>query len=579
MNSGQAIRPSQFILTYGVGSILEAPSGPRIILHFKDWGRIFGSSETSILLTSRYEIKDANVSALLGSGRIFRLPTNADMQIPDEQILFRTGRFPRWALCQDHRILYELTTHGATRCPHCERGKMAQHEAIRFVRACPRGHLDDVDWKGIIHRTNPICDGMLFDWNETGSTLHDIIIKCRKCGSQATLQDIYNGTWTCSGRFLESEYQELCDEKASVMLRNASNLRIPEIVSALTIPPRTTPLHRLLENPRILPILASERSWTKSKLLSKLKTAARLIPDINPISIAEIERASEIEILSAIGDVTEPLRPDLTLKDVKEKEFQALQNAAVHGAPPRPYPHPQDFEVDKDAVTKTPLSANLTLRVTLVKRLRVVIAQKGYRRPIRGPTSTVVETFYRDGQDRWYVGVELHGEGIFIDLVPGQALNLEKSESTKPWHNEFEKKRNYLFHPTFVWWHTLSHRLITALSIDSGYSSASIRERVYIATNGNDDNAYGGVLLYTSQHGGDGSLGGLIALAPEFNRVVSAALRNINSCSNDPLCSEQRLSSGRLSGAACYACLLVSETSCEYGNLYLDRNLLRESIS
>ena len=32
-------------------------------------------------------------------------------------------------------------------------------------------------------------------------------------------------------------------------------------------------------------------------------------------------------------------------------------------------------------------------------------------------------------------------------------------------------KEEYL-HPVFVWWHTLSHRLITALSVDSGYSSA-----------------------------------------------------------------------------------------------------------
>jgi len=313
-------------------------------------------------------------------------------------------------------------------------------------------------------------------------------------------------------------------------------------------------------------------------LLTRLKTAARSIPDINPITIAEIENASESEILSVINEVIEPPKPDITIKDVKDKEFQALQNAAVHGAPPRPSSQPQDFEVDKDAVTETSLSAHLRLRVTPVKRLRVVNAQKGYRRPVRGPTSIVVETFYRDVPDRWYIGVELHGEGVFIDLAPGQILDLKKSEITQMWHDEFKKKRNYSFHPVFVWWHTLSHRLITALSIDSGYSSASIRERVYTSINGNADKTRGGVLLYTSQHGGDGSLGGLIALVPEFNRVISAAFRNIDSCSNDPLCSEQRLASGRLNGAACYACLLVSETSCEFGNLYLDRNLLRESV-
>jgi len=578
LSSGQAIRQSQFVLTYGVGSILEAPNGPRIILSFENWGRIFGTPQTSVLL-SRYEIGDANVSALLRGGRIFRLPTNADMQIPDEQVLFRTGRFPRWALCQDHRVLYELSAQGTTRCPYCDLRKTAQHEAIRFVRACPKGHLDDVDWKRIVHRNNPACDGKLFDWIERGSTLRDIMIRCRSCGSQATLQDIYNGTWTCSGRFPESGYQEMCDEQAYVILRNASNLRIPEIVSALTIPPRTTPLHRVLENPRIFVILASESSWTKEKLLLKLKTAAQRIPEINPITIGIIERASENEILSAIDDVLEPPRQDLTVVDIKNKELQALQNAALNGAPPRPYAEPQDFEVDKNAVTQTALSANLNLRVTPVKRLRVIIAQKGYRRPVRGPTSTVVETFYRDGQDRWYVGAELHGEGVFIDLVPSEILELADTEVTEMWWTEFGKTKNYAFHPVFVWWHTLSHRLIKALSIDSGYSSASIRERVYITTDEESDNTYGGVLFYTSQHGGDGSLGGLIALVPRFDVVISAALRNLHSCSNDPLCSEQRLRGGRLNGAACYACLLVSETSCEFGNSYLDRNLLRETIS
>ena len=577
MIRGQGIRPSQFVFTYGVGSILEAPNGPRIILHYRDWGRIFGFADTTIQL-SRFEIRDANVSALLKGGRIFRLPTNADIQIPDEQVLFRTRRFPRWALCQEHRTLYELTASGTTRCPRCPPGKAAQDQAIRFVRACPRGHLDDVGWKGIIHRWKTGCDGALFDWIERGSTLRDITIRCRKCGAQATLQDVYNGTSACSGRFPESDTEELCDERARVILRNASNLRIPVIETALTVPPRTTPLHRLLESPRILPILAAEPSWTKSKLLSRLTTAAKFIPEINPITISEIEGASEAEILSAIEDVMKPLEPDLTPRDVRNREFQALQSAAIHGAPPRPYPHPTDFEVDKDAVITTPLSPDLSLRVTPVKRLRVVIAQKGYRRLIRGRSPPkVVETFYSEDQNRWYVGVVVHGEGIFIDLPPAKNLDLHRLEMVKAWWDEFERKKSYLFHPVFVWWHTLSHRFIDALAIDSGYSSASIRERVYITADG-DEPARGGVLVYTSQRGGDGSLGGLIALVPEFSRVVSAGLRNINSCSNDPLCSEQEFAPGRINGAACYACLFLSETSCEFGNSYLDRNLLRRSI-
>lgn len=578
MSRGQAIRPSQFVLTYGVGSILETTNGPRMILDFKEWGRVFSLPDTSLLLSNKYEIRDANVSALLSQGRIFSLPTNADEQIPDERFLFRTGRFPRWALCQDHRILYKLTANGTTRCPECRRNKEAQHEAIRFVRACPRGHLDDVDWKGIVHRNYKNCDGGLFDWVESGSTLKDIILRCRDCGSTAVLQDIYNIKYKCSGRFPESGIQELCQEQSWVILRNASNLRVAETVSALTIPPRTTILHRLLENPRILPILAAETSWKKDKLLSRLKTASRTIADINSILISEIEDATEEELLAAIEDLTEPPKENVTFAEVKQQEFKALRNAAAYGAPPRPSAHPHDFEVDKTAVIEAELTSNVSLRITPVKRLRVVTAQKGYKRPVGGPTPTVVETFYRDGLDRWYVGVELYGEGIFIDLPINHKLQIKESEISKLWLTESKNRGSIFFDPVFVWWHTLSHKLIKALSIDSGYSAASIRERVYIALDDESKSLEGGILLYTAQQGGDGSLGGLIALVPEFSRVLSAALRNLNSCSNDPLCSEQRISADRFNGGACYACLLISETSCEFGNLYLDRNVLRENI-
>ena len=130
----------------------------------------------------------------------------------------------------------------------------------------------------------------------------------------------------------------------------------------------------------------------------------------------------------------------------------------------------------------------------------------------------------------------------------------------------------------FVWWHTLAHRFINALAIDSGYSSSAVRERVFIEVGPDADATRGGVLLYTAQPGGDGTLGGLIALVPEFERVLISALRNLDACSNDPLCSEEAFSTGKYNGAACYACALVSETSCEHRNMRLDRNLLLRNL-
>ncbi len=130
-------------------------------------------------------------------------------------------------------------------------------------------------------------------------------------------------------------------------------------------------------------------------------------------------------------------------------------------------------------------------------------------------------------------------------------------------------------HPTHVWWHSLSHRLLTALSVDSGYSSAAIRERIYLTFDASGD-PHGGILLYTVQPGGDGTLGGLMSLVASFGTILDAALRDVRTCSNDPLCAESP--SAGADGASCYSCLLVSETSCEHRNRGLDRLLLMETL-
>jgi hypothetical protein len=133
-------------------------------------------------------------------------------------------------------------------------------------------------------------------------------------------------------------------------------------------------------------------------------------------------------------------------------------------------------------------------------------------------------------------------------------------------------------HPLHVWWHTVAHRVINALGIDSGYSSSSVRERVYSEIDATTGQARGGMLLYTVQPGGDGTLGGLISLVPSFGRVLDRAFRDLDSCSNGVLCDEERFDFGRPNGAACYACLFVSETSCEARNTGLDRTLLLDNL-
>ena len=86
-----------------------------------------------------------------------------------------------------------------------------------------------------------------------------------------------------------------------------------------------------------------------------------------------------------------------------------------------------------------------------------------------------------------------------------------------------------------------------------------------------------GLLLYTASGDSEGTLGGLVRQGEpgRLDRTLAAALKNAAICSSDPLCIE---SAGQgthaLNMAACHACSLLPETSCEEGNLLLDRVLV-----
>jgi hypothetical protein len=113
------------------------------------------------------------------------------------------------------------------------------------------------------------------------------------------------------------------------------------------------------------------------------------------------------------------------------------------------------------------------------------------------------------------------------------------------------------------------------VALECGYSSASIRERLYVGT---ADRPTAGLLLSTASNDSEGTLGGLVALADQrfLGRLLDAALEDARTCSSDPLCAERvpEPPSDQLHVAACHACLFASETSCESGNRWLHRGVL-----
>jgi hypothetical protein len=107
--------------------------------------------------------------------------------------------------------------------------------------------------------------------------------------------------------------------------------------------------------------------------------------------------------------------------------------------------------------------------------------------------------------------------------------------------------------------------------------------RLHHTQNPRNDASRDGGVIYTSAPDSDGSLGGLVRQArltrnpdgtqrDSFGRLLGDVIELARICSSDPLCREHDPKrTERLNGAACHACAMVSETSCEFGNRLLDR--------
>ena len=83
-----------------------------------------------------------------------------------------------------------------------------------------------------------------------------------------------------------------------------------------------------------------------------------------------------------------------------------------------------------------------------------------------------------------------------------------------------------------------------------------------------------GVLIYLATSDAEGSLGGLISIANDPNRlhiILNNMLHKALWCSADPLCcNSTKQGFHSLNYAACHDCVLLPETSCEFRNVLLD---------
>lgn len=366
-----------------------------------------------------------------------------------------------------------------------------------------------------------------------------------------------------------------CALTPRTLQRGSSTVWQPVLKSALSIPPwsdgRADPL---------------AEHWDRLRRLNSREEVEMILNYVfeggSPVPIDEVMTLLDAEREEDPNGEDTPTF-DHRYRALRNKEYERLRS----GNDEREHSRNEQF------ICETPLGDSTALHplgVTgpmLVKKLREVRALKAFTR-LTDPDSTTEsnEVPLSDSDMRWLPAMEVHGEGVFLRLdedrlgswekAPAVAARVERMRSA---HQRTLDQRAADASrvapspatPRMVLLHTLAHVLINEWSLEAGYPAAALRERLYAA----DDMA--GILVYTATSDSAGSLGGLVAQGEPDNlaRTLHSAVHRTSWCSSDPLCVESEASgTGGTNLAACHACVMLPETSCEHNNILLDRALL-----
>lgn len=573
------LRLSETIAPFGVGAIIDVRGESLIAPDTSWWDR-----------RAAPEIVCDRLVAQLGGGVLRQAPTHAGRAGSNTAALMY-WRFPAWRFCERCGRLSQLTGSDKGKFRNmCDCGGVLV--PMRYVAVCETGsHVQDIPWFMWAHRGNDagVTEEVRFcrsykelrfeRSNKHGEGLASLRVACAKCKRSRPLSELVTKDALlrdgvrCRGRQPwepEDPSAQPCEAHLVGVQRGATGNYIAERVSALDIPEAKSRSQEIVEKVRAHDLyqrLVDDNGGPKSGQV------AGWIAE-------EIDASTEAVLAIAFASDGDSESPMLDLKDGEwaafVKKLEDRRDRTVG-----------DFVVDgwaRDDLTSGPEELHAVLSgVGQVRRVREVRALKGFRR------HSAQADFIRADLDRdpkhppVYPSLELFGEGIFLQFdeqslsewelrpaVRARAGILMERRAQSDWAHRLDVPE-----PRFVALHTLAHLLVRRLAFASGYSSASLQERIYANSDRADKTA--GVLIYTAAGDAQGTLGGLVRLGdPSYLLpLLVAALDDADVCSNDPVCIERdRQGSSQLNLSACHGCALISETSCETGNRLLDRQLV-----
>ncbi|WP_274519734.1 DUF1998 domain-containing protein [Demequina aestuarii] len=616
------MRRSQLVAPFGVGAMSVLVDGTSVITAGLDYW--FDHDQATTLDEAEYQEYDWRLQERLHvSG--FRLPPdhrrgskdgdnrNVGLRVP-------VLRFPLWSFCMYCKRLERatLTRKVAHICPDAKcqskgyRTRMAQ---VPFVAVCKHGHLDDFPFNEWVHRLRyPGCSGPLRLKSRGGGGLEGQVVACDACGKERSLRGIMESRTDPGGvehtnlsdQLIAADDPYLCTgsmpwlaEPASACslpmrgaLRAAGNVYFPKVESSIYLPPEeggiSAELHEFLRHPGVRTGLGMLREFvgidiTPAKLRNQLMK--HLSPEVlNPHSDDNL-MAAYLEYLGSDSDTLANLNSGTMEILTGDDEWRYPEYMRIREEPQNDYLAASDPGVDHGL-------ARYLARVRSVDALRETRALRGFTRVNDDALRLSVGKHQLrrhplPPEQDWLPAYVVRGEGIYIELddqtlsewerhpgVRSRAQKITDHYGTVASARGLEARA---LGPRFVMLHTLAHLLINELVFTCGYSSASLRERLYVS----DDpkRLMAGLLIYTAAGDSEGTMGGLVRMARPDNlaAVFRSAVTKAAWCSTDPVCmdaGEKGQGPESCNLAACHSCALLPETSCEEFNRFMDRGLV-----
>jgi len=525
-------------------------------------------------------------------------------------------RFPQWHVCPSARCGYlqqwPLAMKDRPACPRCARSAARRSQLptmvqVRFIALCDAGHIQDFPWRNWVHAEFlPTCQRDLRLTSGARASLAGIRIQC-ECGAQRSLERITqaepppadssylssklckNHEYRCSGArpWLADETGSGCGRALRGSLRGATNVYYALVRSSIFLPlgnsRAPTELVDFLQTPGPAELLKLYGVRGEDVLPQTLRLHYGAV--LNEFSDEQIIAAVSI----VLKETNAPAAPAASRFDDPETAFRRAEVAALRR-------ETREEGLNTRLVPSANYSADLAgflEAVTLCEKLTETRVLTGFARVYPDNSQTLEERFqylWRDTPPkgkRWLPGYLVHGEGIYLELSEARIRAWEQTPAVqtrlKILSVNFEtvqrRRRTYQrsISPRLIALHTLAHLLMNQFTFECGYSTASLRERLYIS---HDPEApMAGILIYTAAGDSEGTMGGLVRMGKPGNLepIVRKAVAAATWCSADPICMElgakgQGPDSCNL--AACHNCALVPETSCEEFNRLLDRALL-----